>query len=83
MLTFSERVWKNFLNPTSNLNRFRLTNYQEVFDAYFQKVNIAVLNRQVDELRSVTSRIRPEFLTGNEEVDSVTLIYVLAEDPRR
>lgn len=83
MLAFSERVWKNFLNPTSNLNRFRLTNYREVFDAYFEKVDIAVLSRQEDEFRAARSRIRPEFLTGDEAVDSVTLVHVFAESPRR
>ena len=83
MLAFSERLWRNFLNPTSNLNRFRLTNYQDVFDAYFKKVYITVLNRQEDEFRSARSRIRPEFLTGDETVDSVTLIHVLAEFPKR
>lgn len=81
MLTFSERVWKNFLNPTSNLNRFRLTNYREVFDSYFQKVDITVLNRQDDEFRAAMPRIRPEFITHDKSVDSVTLIYVLAESP--
>jgi hypothetical protein len=83
MLAFSEHVWKNFLNPTSNLNRFRLTNYRDVFDSYFQKVNISVLERQEDEFRIAKSRIRPEFLTGDEAVDSVTLIHVFAESPKR
>ena len=83
MLTFSERVWKNFLNPTSNLNRFRLTDYREVFDAYFQKMNITVLERLEDEFRAACSRIRPEFLTGEESVDAVTLIHILAEVPKR
>lgn len=83
MLTFSERVWRNFLNPTSNLNRFRLTDYREVFDAYFQKVNITVLERLEDEFRSAGARIRPEFLTGDEALDSVALIHVLAEVPKR
>ena len=83
MLTFSGSVWKNFLNPTSNLNRFRLTNYREVFDSYFQKVDITVLNRQDDEFRAVMPRIRPEFITNDMSVDSVTLIYILAESPRK
>ena len=81
MLTFSERVWMNFLNPTSNLNRLRLTNYREVFEAYFQKVDITILERLEDEFRAVRSRIHPEFLTGDEAADSVALIHVLAESP--
>jgi hypothetical protein len=82
MLTFSEYVWKNFLNPTSNLNRFRLTNYREVFDAYFQKVDTPVLGRQEDEFLVARPRIFPEFLTGHQDVDSVTLIQIFAELPK-
>ena len=83
MLAFSERVWRNFLNPTSNLNRFRLNNYQEVFDSYFQKVDILVLDRQEDEFRAARSRIRPEFLTGNETADSTTLISIFSQNPHK
>jgi hypothetical protein len=83
MLAYSENLWRNFLNPTSNLNRFRLTNYRDVFKTYFQKVDITVLKRQRDEFRLVRSRIRPEFLTGDEAEDSVTLIHVFAESPKR
>jgi len=82
MLAYSQSLWRNFLNPTSNLNRFRLTNYREVFNTYFQKVDIAVLKRQEDEFRLVRSRIRPEFLSGDETVDSVSLIHVFAESPK-
>jgi len=82
MLTFSEYVWKNFLNPTSNLNRFRLTNYREVFDAYFKKVDTPILGRQEDKFLAAHLRIHPEFLTGRQDVDSVTLIQILAELPK-
>jgi hypothetical protein len=83
MLTYSQSQWRNFLNPTSNLNRFRLTNYREVFNTYFQKVDITVLKRQEEEFRLVRSRIHPEFLSGDEAVDSVTLIHVFVESPKR
>lgn len=82
MLAYSEMVWRNFLNPTSNLNRFRLTRYREVFDASFRKVEIKVLERLEDEFRAARRRIRPEFLTGDEAIDSVGLIQVLAEKVR-
>lgn len=82
MLTFSKYIWMNFLNPTSNLNRFRLPDYRRVFDAYFQKVDITVLERLEHEFRVVKPRIRAEFLTGDVFIDSVTLIYVLAESPK-
>lgn len=82
MLTFSEGLWRNFLNPTSNLNRFRMDDYRSVFDAYFNNVEIIVTQRNEAEFRLVRPRIRPEFLTGNESIDSVGLIYVLASSPK-
>lgn len=82
MLTFSDCVWKNFFNPTSNLNRFRLTSYRDVFDAFFQKMDISILQRLEVEFRLALPRIRPEFLTGDEAQDSVALIHIFAEIPR-
>lgn len=83
MLTFSESTWRNFLNPTSNLNRFRLNNYREIFSKYFQKADITVLERLGVEFRAARSRIQPGFMTGDEFIDSVSLIYVLAQKPRK
>jgi hypothetical protein len=80
MLTFSERVWKSFLNPTSNLNRLRLPDYQKIFNAWFKKVEILVLARNEKEFQSARVRILPEFLTGDETVDSVILIQVVAQN---
>lgn len=83
MLAFSETVWMNFLNPTSNLNRFRLSDYRKVFDSYFQKNTIVVLAQDESKFEAAHARIRPEFLTGDVSIDSVTLIYVLAESPKK
>lgn len=83
MLTFSKAVWKNFLNPTSNLNRFRLADYQNIFNSYFQKNTLVVLARAEAEFETARKRIRPEFISGDNSIDSVTLIYVLAETPKR
>jgi hypothetical protein len=82
MLKFSERIWKNFLNPTSNLNRYRLGDYQRIFDANFGRVDVAVLERQVDEFRRVQADIRAGFKSGDESVDAVTLIHVFAAEPK-
>ena len=83
MLTFSETVWRKFLNPTSNLNRFRLPDYRKVFDSYFQKNTIFVLEQNESEFEAARTRIRPEFLTGDTSADCVTLIYILAESPKK
>lgn len=82
MLKYSERVWRNFLNPTSNLNRYRLNDYRHVFEANFASVKFEVLERLADEFRKARSRIRAEFKTGDESVDAVTLISVFASQPR-
>ena len=81
MLTFSENVWKNFLNPTSNLNRFRLPAYRKVFENLFQNVDINILQQQESEFIAARSRVRPEFLSGDTAVDSVTLISVFSKNP--
>ena len=81
MLKYSEKTWKRWLNPTSNLNRFRLGDYQRVFNRYFAEVSINVLAREPEAFARARSRIRPEFLTGDEANDMVTLIEVVASKP--
>jgi hypothetical protein len=81
MLRFSETVWKNFLNPTSNLNRFRLKDYQRVFEKYFNKIQITVLSREEEQFQKAKAKIKSEFMTGELSVDSVALIYSLTEFP--
>ena len=44
MLTFPEKTWKNWLNPTSNLNRWRLPAYEGLFQADFPKWIFMCLN---------------------------------------
>ncbi|MEK6752819.1 MAG: class I SAM-dependent methyltransferase [Chloroflexota bacterium] len=82
MLKYSESVWKKLLNPTSNLNRFRLGDYRRIFDANFAKVEITVLERLTGEFRGARAQIRAEFKTGDEAVDAVTLIHVIASQPK-
>jgi hypothetical protein len=82
MLKYSERVWKNFLNPTSNLNRYRLNDYRRAFEANFASVEFEVFERLVDEFRKVKDAIRAEFKTGDEDVDAVTLVSVFARQPK-
>ena len=82
MLKFSENTWKNFLNPTSNLNRYRLNDYKRVFETNFARVDFKVLERLVDEFRKAQAGIRAEFKTGDEAVDSVGLIHVVAREPK-
>ncbi|HSL29024.1 MAG TPA: methyltransferase domain-containing protein [Anaerolineales bacterium] len=82
MLRFSEHTWRNWLNPSSHHNRYRLWNYRSAFKNCFQQVEIDILAREEEAFRKVRSHIRPEFLSGNAEEDSVTLIRVIAAQPR-
>jgi hypothetical protein len=82
MLTYSEKTWSGWLNPTSNHNRFRLWDYRAAFQKYFENVDIDVLARDEAAFQQVRGRIRPEFLSGDARDDSVTLIRVIAENPR-
>jgi hypothetical protein len=82
MLKFSEQTWQRWLNPTSNLNRFRQRDYQRIFDSYFADVKIRVMAREPEAFARARSRIRPEFLTGDEAHDTVTFIEVVASRPK-
>lgn len=82
MLTYSENTWKNWLNPGSNLNRYRVNNYRRVFEHYFEDTKITVLERDLTNFKKMRTRIRSEFISGDEQVDSVTLIMIFAAKPR-
>lgn len=81
MLTFSERVWRNWLNPTSNLNRCRVKDYQATFEKYFQDVHVKNLGQDPDAFERIKHRIRPQFLSGDEQADSIDQIQLLATKP--
>ncbi|MCC7117865.1 MAG: hypothetical protein IT310_05010 [Anaerolineales bacterium] len=82
MLKFSQKIWKNFLNPTSNLNRLRLGEYRKIFEACFKEVELTVTQRNEVEFQRALPAIRPEFLTGDVSIDAVELIYVVAKFPK-
>ena len=79
MLHYSEGNWRRWLNPTSNHNRFRLWDYRKIFEKYFGKVDIQVLER--DEAKFVKARpeILSEFTSGKLEDDCVTLMRVVVK----
>jgi SAM-dependent methyltransferase len=83
MLHYSGKTWYGWLNPTSNHNRFRLWNYKDIFEKYFEDVQIEVLERNETAFEKARPRIRPEFTSGNLQDDSVTLIRVAASRPRK
>ncbi len=82
MLAYSESTWRGWLNPTSNHNRFRLWDYRRVFEKYFGKVEIQTLKRDEAAFEKARPRLRPEFVSGNLQDDSVTLVLIIAAEPR-
>jgi hypothetical protein len=81
MLKFSGWIWRSFLNPTSHLNRLRLTDYLSIFQRHFSKVDVHVLAREQQAFQKALPHIRREFLTGDLLVDSSTLIRIVSEKP--
>lgn len=79
MLKFTKNFWYGWLNPTSNHNRFRLWDYQKVFEAYFSKVKITVLERDQLNFEKARPEILPEFISGKLQDDSVTLVRVIVK----
>ena len=83
MLTYSKSVWYGWLNPSSNHNRYRLWDYRRAFESSFARVDLTVRGRDEAEFQKARARICPEFISGNMEDDSVTLIRVAAFQPIR
>jgi SAM-dependent methyltransferase len=81
MLRFTETTWRRWLNPSSNHNRYRLWDYRRVFAACFERVEIEILASQAEAFQRLMPHIRPEFVSGNAEEDSATLIRVIASKP--
>jgi len=83
MLRFSEGIWRNWLNPSSNHNRYRLWNYRSAFESCFEKVDIEILTREEEAFRRLMPHIRPEFISGKVEEDAAATIRVFASKPFR
>jgi SAM-dependent methyltransferase len=78
MLCYSERSWRRFLNPGSNLNRLRVWDYERLFSSSFPRVTVQVRSSDLPAFRATRSRIRSEFLSGDEDRDAVTQIILRA-----
>lgn len=81
MLCYPQSVWKKWLNPTSHLNRYRITDYITLFKRHFLEVHYLAETTDLPNFIKYKGRIRPEFLSGNDDVDSITQICLLASNP--
>lgn len=78
MLTYSNFVWNSFLNPPSNLNRLRIDDYKESFEKFYTDTKITIEGRDQEKFHKVREKIKPKFLTGSDERDSVLGITLFA-----
>ena len=78
MLTFSDFVWNNFLNPPSNLSRLRIDDYKESFDKFYADTRVTIEGHDLEKFHKVKERIKAKFLTGSDERDSVLGITLFA-----
>ncbi|MCH8289411.1 MAG: hypothetical protein IID12_09955 [Candidatus Marinimicrobia bacterium] len=78
MLTYSSFVWNNFLNPPSNLNRLRIDDYKESFEKFYTDTKITIEGGDPEKFHKVREKIKPKFLTGSDERDSVLGITLFA-----
>lgn len=81
MLCYRDQTWNRWLNPTSHLNRLRIRNYREIFQQKFRHVEIVIDDSDMDNYLKSLERIKPEFLSGNQEEDCATLIHVVCQNP--
>ena len=81
MLCYSERIWRGWLNPTTHHNRYRLLDYRAAFEGCFVRVELKVMARDEEGYSKTRDRIRPEFLSTDPLVDSVTKLAIFADTP--
>ena len=82
MLCYSNTVWKRWLNPTSNLNRLRIFDYRNIFSRDFSKIEIAAEERDIESFSISRARIQKQFISGDDEEDSITQIHLVASMPK-
>jgi hypothetical protein len=83
MLCHAEADWQRFLNPPSYLNRYRVGQYEAVFRRHFAEVRWEALSRDPQAFGRAKARLRPEFLTGDDNLDAVTRIVLYAGNPKQ
>lgn len=83
MLRFSEKIWRTWLNPATNHNRFRLWDYRNAFEACFENVDIEILTSEEQAFRTLQPHIRSEFMSGNIKEDAAATIRVIASKPKK
>ena len=76
MLCYHKILWESFLN--SSLNRLRISDYQENFCRHFVDVTWKAVSTDLENFKKTKNRIRQEFLTGDDLIDAITSIVIIA-----
>lgn len=77
MLCYERSTWKRWLD-SCGLNRLRFADYQTTFTRHFPEHRLIVTQALPEEFQQAKTRIRAEFLTGDDEIDGVGTIRVEA-----
>lgn len=86
MLTYSERVWTRWLDPSGgfHLNRWRLPDFlQAIREAGFIEIHYETLQESKEELKKVRHRLDERFLSGDVDSLSTMVVHVFARKPTR
>jgi len=81
MLCYPDKIWQKYLNPSSNLNRWRPWQYQQSLSKYFRNVKVDILTTNIPAYLQVKERIQPQYIRGDIENDAATLISIFGKQP--
>lgn len=81
MLFYTDSIWKSLLNPKSNLNRYRLSDYERIVSKYFSDCSLIPTSSDPEQFSLVKSKIQKNFLSGDDNVDSILTIRVVLKNP--
>lgn len=78
MLRFNKITWNLFLNPSSNLNRFRIKDYLKIAAEYYSNVQYKILDSNKNEFMNIENQIRSEFKSNDLDHNAATafLLYL-------
>ncbi len=82
MYKYSERTWKRYLNPPSNLNRFRTPDYERCCaGAGLKLIKKEIVNRDMQGLSGVWPKLAKEFKAYSAEEMSIRAVVYVYQKP--
>ncbi len=81
MLCYPDKTWQRYLNPSSNLNRWRSWQYEQTLSQHFNSLQIEILSTNIPAYMLVKKRIQTKYISGIDEKDAATLISIFGQQP--